>query len=131
MPRPFTSKVWRCVLSEAEFQVVAWVLAFVVCGATTSWLVLVMQAFFHDKRIGFACAFGGATAALAMAVSETLSHALLWTMLGINLLLIGWFILRHFRRPVVYVSAAVLLISVVGALWIWWRLDAAGVFASA
>jgi hypothetical protein len=113
-------------LSETEFQLMSWALALVVCGLAASWLVLVMQAFFHDKRIGFACAFGGATAALAMAVSETLSHALLWTLLAINLILIGWFVVRQARRPVVYIPAALLLLSSGGACWIWWRLTQVG-----
>lgn len=109
-------------MSQTEFQIMSWMLALVVCGSAASWLVLVLQAFFHDKRIGFACAFGGAAAALSMAISETLSHALLWTLLAVNLLLIGWFVWRQARRPAVYISAAVLLLSAVGAGWIWWRL---------
>lgn len=113
-------------LSDAEFRVIGWILALVVCGLTASWLVLVMQAFFHDKRIGFACAFGGAAAALAMAVSEVLSHALLWALLLVNLLLIGWFVLHQVRRPAVYVPAVVLLLSAGGAFWVWWRLVQAG-----
>ncbi len=114
-------------MSEAEFQIISWVLALVVCGLSASWLVLVMQAFFHDKRIGFACAFGGAAAALAMAISETLSHALLWSLLAVNMLLIGWFVVRQLHRPIVYMPAIILVLSAAGALWVWWRLNQSGV----
>lgn len=113
-------------MSETEFQIMSWVLALVVCGLSASWLVLVMQAFFHDKRIGFACAFGGTAAAFAMAVSETLSHALLWTLLAVNLLLIGWFVVRQVHRPMVYVPAVILVMSAAGALWVWGRLSQSG-----
>ena len=114
-------------MSEAEFQIISWVLALVVCGLSASWLVLVMQAFFHDKRIGFACAFGGAAAALAMAISETLSHALLWSLLAVNMLLIGWFVVRQLHRPIVYMPAIILVLSAAGALWVWCRLNQSGV----
>lgn len=85
-----------------------------------------MQAFFHDKRIGFACAFGGAAAALAMALSEKLSHTLLWILLVVNLLLIGWFVIRQVAKPFVYIPAIILLISAGGAIWIWWQVQGAG-----
>lgn len=113
-------------MTDSEFQIMSWVLALVVCGLSASWLVLVMQAFFHDKRIGFACAFGGAAAAFAMAVSETLSHALLWTLLAVNLLLIGWFVVRQVRRPIVYVPAIILVVSLIGAWWVWRQLSQSG-----
>ena len=113
-------------MTEAEFLIIGWALALVVCGVTASWLVLVMQAFFHDKRIGFACAFGGAAAALAMAISETLSHGLLWSLLAVNIGLIGLFVARHLRRPMVYIPAIFLLLSLVGAGWVWWRLKYVG-----
>lgn len=117
-------------MSEQDFQVISWVLALSVGVATASWLILVMQAFFHDKRIGFACAFGGAAAALAMALSERLSHALLWFLLAINLLLIGWFAIRHFRKPFVYLPVITLFISTGGAVWVWWRLGQAGLLSA-
>lgn len=117
-------------MSEAEFLIIGWALALVVCGVAASWLILVMQAFFHDKRIGFACAFGGAAAALAMAVSQTLSHVLLWSLLAINIGLIGWFVAHHVRKPFVYIPAIVLLISAMGGLWIWWQLGQAGLLSA-
>lgn len=117
-------------LSEAEFLIVGWALAVVVCGVVASWLILVMQAFFHDKRIGFACAFGGAAAALAMAISQTLSHVLLWTLLTVNIGLIGWFVGRYARKPFVYIPAIVLLLSAMGGFWIWWRLARAGLLSA-
>ncbi len=117
-------------LSEAEFLIVGWALAVVVCGVVASWLILVMQAFFHDKRIGFACAFGGAAAALAMAISQTLSHVLLWTLLTVNIGLIGWFVWLYARKPFVYIPAIVLLLSAMGGFWIWWRLARAGLLSA-
>lgn len=117
-------------MSEQEFQVIAWVLALSSGVAVASWVILVMQAFFHDKRIGFACAFGGATAALAMALSERLSHGLLWLLLAVNLLLIGWFAIRQFRKPFVYLPVTTLLISTGGVVWVWWRLGQAGLLSA-
>lgn len=115
-------------MSEQEFLVISWVLALSTGVAVASWLIIVMQAFFHDKRIGFACAFGGAIAALAMGLSERLSHTLLWLLLAANLLLIGWFAIRHFRKPFVYIPLTSLLISATGVAWVWWRLQQAGFF---
>lgn len=85
-----------------------------------------MQAFFHDKRIGFACVFGGAAAAVAMGLSPMLSHGVLWVLLIINLVLIGGFAIRQFSKPFVYIPALVLLISTVGAVWVWRRFVEAG-----
>lgn len=118
-------------MTEAEFLIIGWAMALVVCGVTASWFILVMQAFFHDKRIGFACAFGGAAAALAMAISQTLSHVLLWSLLATNIGFIGWFVARHARRPVVYIPAVVLLVSAAGGVWILWRLGQAGLLSAA
>ena len=113
-------------MSNSEFQLVSWIFVLAVCGLAVSWLVLVMQAFFHDRRIGFACVFGGAAAALAMALSETLSHTLLWVLLVVNLLLIGGFAIRQFAKPFVYIPLIMLLISGSGALWVWRRLVVEG-----
>src|SRR5690606_26197867 len=92
-------------MSAEEIQVLGWVLALSVCGLSVSWLILVMEAFFHDKRIGFACVFGGASAALAMAISETVSYALLIILAVVNLVLIGLFAFSNFRKPLVYVPS--------------------------
>lgn len=121
---------WGLNVSEVEFLVIGWALALVVCAGVASWLILVMQAFFHDKRIGFACAFGGAAAALAMAISQTLSYSLLWSLLAVNIGFIGWFVARYVRKPFVYIPAIVLLISAIGGFWIWWRLARAGLLGA-
>ena len=117
-------------MSDVEFMITGWALAVVVCGAAASWLILVMQAFFHDKRIGFFCVFGGAAAALAMAVSQTLSHVLLWSLLAVNIGFIGWFVARYARKPFVYIPAMVLFISAIGGLWVWWQFERAGLLSA-
>jgi hypothetical protein len=113
-------------VSAEEIQVLGWVLALSVCGLSVSWLILLMEAFFHDKRIGFACVFGGFGAALAMGISEKISHGMLMVLAVFNLALIGLFAFKNFRKPLVYIPLFVLVISVVALIWVWRKIDLAG-----
>lgn len=105
-------------MDVAEIQAFGWQLAFVTIGLTVSWVVLVLQAFFSDKRIAFVGVIGGALAALSMAFSAALSHFVLAAAALMCLLFLLIFVVKNIKNPIICSCAAVFLISVGAAAWL-------------
>lgn len=109
-------------MSVNEIQMFAWGFAISVIGLIASWAFLVIQAFFHDKRIAFTGVFGGALAALAMAVSPRLSHALLYAAGVLCLGFLIWFVARHYKRVAISGATAAWILCAAVAYWCYTQL---------
>lgn len=99
-------------------KTLTWLVAVVIVGLSSSWFVLVMQAFFDDKRIALVGFSGGALAALSMALSETLAHIILSIAAVVNLGFIAMFLWKNYKKPVIYLTSLVFVASLLGGVWL-------------
>ncbi len=81
-----------------------WVIALLVSVGVISWVVLLIQALMHDKRIALVGVFGSLMVAFIAAFPELLPFAtgFKWAAAVVCLLFLLWFVFTHIKRPVVY-----------------------------
>lgn len=97
----------------------AWILALLVMAVACAWAVLLLQALFHDRRIAIVGLIGAVSASLLTVVSGRLATAVLLVVGVANAAFLVWFIVRHWRRPFVYLPIAVLIVAAAAGGWMY------------
>lgn len=92
--------------------------------AAISWTVLLLQAYFHDRRIALVGLFGSMLAALVYVFLQDAGKII---GMGVGLaaaMLFSLYLLRHIRSPSVWIPAVCLVVSSALTIWAYRSLDA-------
>lgn len=100
----------------------AWGFTLSMTVMVITWVILVMQAFFHDKRIALIAVFGASVAALAMAVSASLSYGLLYLVGAGSIGLLLWFVIKQLYKPAMMVCTGLFCLSAILSYWFYVKL---------
>jgi len=105
-----------------------WLIALIVSIGVVSWVVLLLQAVFHDKRIALVGVFGSLMVAYPAVFPELVPFAILFKIIAalINLVFIIWFLLTHYKRPFVFVPVIGLVFSLGMGYWLFQMYQSAG-----
>jgi hypothetical protein len=106
------------------FQTFGMVLAGSGAVAAISWTVLLLQAYFHDRRIALVGLFGSMLAALVYVFLQDAGKIIGLSVGVAAAVLFSLYLLRHIRRPSVYLPALTLLVSSALTIWAYRSLDA-------
>ena len=101
-------------MTQSEFLVhFGWLIALLVSVAVVSWVVLLLQAVFHDKRIALVGLFGSLLVAF-WAIFPELVPVAVWFKAATAVVCLGfvlWFLVKNYERPVVYLPVVGLLLT--------------------
>ena len=106
-------------MTANELQQFGWMLMITVSALSISWVVLFLQAIFHDKRIALVGMAGLVIGGISLAFSKTLGHILLSVSVVVSLVFVIWFLLKNFRSPVVYICAPIFILSLMAGIWLY------------
>lgn len=92
------------------------IMAIAVTVGAVSWAVIMLQAFFHDRRIAIVGLFGALLASYAYFFAAEAGQVVRMLAGIINLGLIFWFLVTNIRRISVWIPVSALFASV-GIAW--------------
>lgn len=98
-----------------------WLVALLLVLSVSSWLVLLLQALFHDKKIALVGVFASLMVAFVAVFPElgVMANTIKIAAAGFCVLFLLWFLTKQFRQPYVYVPVMILLCCAVMAWWLW------------
>ncbi len=92
--------------------------------AAISWTVLLLQAYFHDRRIALVGLFGSMLAASVYVFLQDAGAVLGMSVALAAAVLFALYLFRHIRSPSVWVPALSLLVSSALTVWAYRSLNA-------
>ncbi len=96
-----------------------WLIALTVAAGVIAWAVLILQALFHDKRIALVGVFGSLLFSFTFMFPAVIPNLIKYAATGLCVLFFVWFLLRNFRKPVIFLSALVVIFSGVFGWWLY------------
>jgi len=98
-----------------------WLIALIVAVGVVSWVVILLQAVFHDKRIALVGVFGSLLVAFVAVFPELVPFALFFkvTAAVISSVFLLWFLMTHYKKPYVFLPIIGLGFSLGTGYWLY------------
>lgn len=103
-----------------------WLIALTVAVGVISWAVLLLQAVFHDKRIALVGVFGSLLFSFLFLFPQVIPITVKYVAALICAVFFLWFVIKHFRKPFVFLPAIGVVISAISANWLYQTYQLAG-----
>ena len=99
-----------------------WLIALSVAVGVISWTVLILQAVFHDKRIALVGVFGSLLFSFLFLFPKIFPMTVKYGATLLCGVFFLWFVIKNFRKPVVYLPAFGVIICTASAYWLFSRI---------
>ncbi len=103
-----------------------WLIALTVAVGVISWVVLLLQALFHDQRIALVGVFGSLLFSFTFLFPQFIPLAIKYSAATLCAVFVLWFGLKHWQKPYVYLPALGVVMSSVSAWWLYHNFPAGG-----
>lgn len=107
-------------MTAADFlQSNNWMIALTVAVGVISWAVLILQALFNDKRIALVGVFGSLLFSFTFLFPAVIPQLIKYTATLLCFVFFVWFLIKHVKKPVVYMAALGVMFSSVSGWWLY------------
>ncbi|MGJ8662250.1 MAG: hypothetical protein ACSHWU_01310 [Marinicella sp.] len=98
-----------------------WLIALTVSVGVISWTGLLLQALFHDKRIGIVGVFGSLLVAFIAVFPQWVPYADFFKVLTaiVCVIFIVWFLFTHFKKPAIFLPVIGIVFSLSVGYWLY------------
>ncbi len=101
-----------------------WLVALLLVVAVSSWLVLLLQALFHDRKIALVGVFASLLVAFVAVFPELggMAKVIKAAAAGLCVAFLLWFLIKQYHRPYVYLPVMMLLLCAATAGFLWQKI---------
>ena len=96
-----------------------WMIALTVAVGVISWVVLILQAVFNDKRIALIGVFGGLLFSFTFLFPSIIPLLIKYSATALCVLFFVCFVIKNYRQAAVYLSATGVLLSSACGYWLY------------
>ena len=96
-----------------------WLIALVLGIGTISWVVLILQAIFHDKRIALVGVCGSLLFSFTFLFPQLIPLLIKFSATALCVLFFIWFVIKNYHKKEVYLSALGVVLSTAAAFWLY------------
>ncbi len=103
-----------------------WMIALTVGVGVISWVVLILQAIFHDQRIALIGVFGSLLFSFTFLFPQIIPQLIKYSASALCMLFFIWFVIKNRRKTEVYLSAIGVVLSSASGYWLYLSYSLAG-----
>ena len=114
-------------MTPAEFVIqFGWLIALTVAVGVISWVVLLLQALFHDKRIALVGVFASLLFSFTFLFPQVIPFTIKYTATVLCGVFLLWFSWLHFKKVYVWLPVTGIVLSGACAYWLYQMYQTAG-----